>query len=331
MTESPPSAARPAPPAVSVTPAEPAAAAATPADPAGGPAGGPEPATLRGIGWMLLAMLLFATMDAASKTLVVDHSIAQILWVRYLMFLGFAMALAARRGGLRAATRSRRPWQQVARSLLLLAENAVFVLAFRYLPLADAHALAAVAPLLVTALSVPLLGERVGLRRWAAVATGFLGVLVIVRPGFATVDWTLLIPLFGALLFALYQIQVRQLRAHDSAETTLFYSAVVGAAVLTLVGPATWTPPDAAGWGLLLLVGVLGTGAHVALILGLASAPASTLQPYNYTLLLWAAVIGFLVFGDLPDLWTVAGGLVVAASGLYVFARERRRRAPPRA
>ena len=165
---------------------------------------------------MLLAMFLFACMDAVNKYLAASYAIVQIVWVRYLFFVAFAILLVRPRR-IALPVRTVGFWLQVVRSLLLIAEIGTFVWAFRYLPLADVHALAAITPLLVTALSVVMLGERVGWRRWCAVASGFIGVLVIVRPGFAEIDWRILIPLLGALLFAIYQILLRIVARYDLA------------------------------------------------------------------------------------------------------------------
>jgi drug/metabolite transporter (DMT)-like permease len=284
--------------------------------------------TTRAIAVMLLAMFLFACMDAVNKDLSQTYAIAQILWVRYLFFLGFAMLVAGRRMRLSLAFRSRAFWLQTARSIVLIGEIGTFILALYYLPLADVHAIAAITPLLVTALSVPILGERVGWRRWAAVAAGFIGVLIIVRPGFVDADWRVMIALLGALLFALYQIMLRVAARHDPPETTLLYSALVGTVALSAVGPFHWTPPDTAGWMLLGIGALLGSCAHFALIKALELGEASRLQPYGYTLMIWAAVIGLVVFGQFPDAFTVTGGIIIAASGVYAFYRERLRVQP---
>ena len=287
-------------------------------------AGAPD--RLRGIALMLLAMLLLACMDAISKKLAADYAVAQILWVRFLVFAAFALYMA-RDVGLRSGLRTTRPLLQIVRSLLLIADIGVFVLAFRYLPLAETHAVAAVSPLLVTALAVPFLGERVGIRRWAAVLVGFAGALVIIRPGFAAFGAPFLLPLVGAAIFAVYQIMLRSLGQTDRTETTVLYTGLVGAVALSLVAPPFWRPPDMEGWVLLILAGLLGTAAHVILIRAFAIAPAAALQPFSYTLLLFATVIGYLVFHDLPDPWTILGGALVVGGGLYTLYRESRRRA----
>jgi drug/metabolite transporter (DMT)-like permease len=293
--------------------------------PAGSLAAPPRAAasTGRGILCALAAWLLFACMDAGSKQLAESYSIVQILWVRFVALMVIAAWLARRQGG-NAALRTRRFWLQSARSLLLVVEIGLFILTITVLPLADAHAILAVTPLLVTALSVPLLGERVGIRRWSAIGIAFIGVLIIVRPGFGVVHPMALVALLCASMFALYQILTRIASRDDPAMTTLFYTALMGVIALTAIGPFSWTPPDLFGWALFGLVAVLGASGHFLLIKALQLAPASVLQPYSYTMLIWATVVGFEVFGNLPDLATVLGAAVIAASGIYTFARERR-------
>jgi drug/metabolite transporter (DMT)-like permease len=263
-------------------------------------------------------------MDGATKLVTLHFGVAQILFVRYAVFLAFAMLLAARSPvGLGHSWKSGRPLLQGFRALLAVLENGTFVLAFRYLPLADTHAVAACSPLIVVALSAPLLGERVGLDRWVAVAVGFLGVLVILRPGFAAPNAALLLPLAGAAQWGLYQILLRLCSRSDSNETTLLWSAWIGLVSTALFGLPEWTPPDAASWALLLLIALLGSLGHATLTVALAVAEAAAIQPYSYTLLLWVSGLGVLLFGAVPDGWTVAGGSIVVASGLFAWRRER--------
>lgn len=282
-----------------------------------------ERATARGIALMLASMALLACMDAVSKRLAMEYAIPQILWVRFIIFAAFG-AWVARRIGFRRTWRSARPVLQGFRSLLIIVEIGVFVLAFTYLPLAQVHAIAASSPLIVIALSTPLLGERVDAARWGAVVAGFLGVLLIIRPGFEEVGPGLLLAVLGAALWAVYQILLRLVSRTDRSETTLLWSGVVGALALTAVGPFVWRAPDLVGWGLLLLLGALGAAAHFLLIKALAAAPASALQPFSYALLVSAAVVGFIAFGETPDGWTVCGAAIVVSSGLFAYSRERR-------
>lgn len=274
----------------------------------------------------MLAMFGFASMDAMSKFLVREYPIAQTLWIRYGLFFLFALAVArmARKGGgVAGAFRSTRPGLQLGRSLLGLVENAVFVLAFLYLPLADTHAVAATSPLIVIALAAPMLGEHAGLKRWLAVAAGFCGVLLIIRPGFQALDWPLLLPLLGALLWAVYQLLTRLTARHDRPETTLLWTASIGFAALSLIGPWQWHQPDALAWVLIVSLATLGSLSHYALIRALDFAPASVMQPYSYSLLVWASVLGWLVFGDVPDGLTMAGAAVVVGSGIYTWRLDR--------
>lgn len=273
---------------------------------------------------MALSMLLFAVMDSMSKWLVRDYPISEAFWIRYMIFALFALAMAWPHG-IRRMARTTRPWMQAARALLALVEGAVFVAALQYLPLADTHAVAAASPLMVVAMSAPLLGERIGLHRWLSVIAAFAGVMLIIRPGFATLSWPLFIPLLGAFLWALYQIMVRFLARDDRPETTLLWSALVGLAAVSLIAPWEFRMPDPQGWLLMLAVGILGSLAHYALIKALDHAEASAVQPYGYTLLVFAALMGWLVFGDVPGGWTVLGACIVVASGLYTWVQDRKR------
>lgn len=274
--------------------------------------------------YTILAMLGFASMDALTKWMVADYPIGQMMWVRYAVFCLFAWFVVRGRG-LRAAARTTRPWLQGGRAVLAVVESAVFVLAFRYLPLADTHAVAATSPLIVIALGALFLRERAGPARWAAVAAGFVGVLLIVRPGFRELDWTLTLPLAGAILWGAYQILIRLCSRYDTPDTTLVWSAFVAFGVTTLVGPWQWQWPDAIGWTLLLAIALLGALAHYALIKALDHAEAGFVQPYSYTLLVWVTILGAVAFGDFPDGWTLAGGAVIVISGLYTWRHERRR------
>src|SRR5580704_13961012 len=197
------------------------------------------------------------------------------------------------------------------------------VLAFRYLPLADTHAVAATSPLIVIALGVLFLGERAGLARWLAVGAGFLGVLLIVRPGFRALDWPLVLPLLGAVMWGVYQILTRLSQRTDSPDTTLVWPAFAAFAATTLAAPWGWQWPDVQGWALMIVAALLGAIANYALIRALDYAEASAVQPYSYTLLVWVTILGAVVFGDIPDHWTIAGALLIVASGLYSWHHDR--------
>ena len=273
----------------------------------------------------MLAMLCFAAMDAMSKWLVADYAVGQMMWIRYALLCLFAWFLVRRRG-LLTTFRTQRPGLQIIRSLVAVIEGAMFVLAFRYLPLADTHAIAATSPLIVIALGVLFLGERADPARWLAVGAGFAGVLLIVRPGFRSFDWPVLLPLLGAVLWAGYQVMTRLASRHDSPDTSLLWSAVVALVATSFVGPLDWKWPTASAWALMVVIAALGAVAHYALIKALDFAEAGAVQPYSYTLLVWAALLGVVVFRDVPDGWTLLGAAIVVASGIYSWGRERRGR-----
>ncbi len=272
---------------------------------------------------MLLAMFFFAGMDAINKHLSQTYAITQILWIRYVFFVGFALLVAHRGAGIRAALRTPRPVLQIVRSIILIAEMGLFILTLRYLPLADVHAIAAVTPLIVTALSVPVLGERVGIRRWLAVLVGFAGVIIIVRPGFQEIGFANIMVLIASVSYAIYQVMTRLVSRTDSAETTLLYSAIVGCIAATFVGPLYWEWPTAGAWAWLMVAALMGSLAHFCLIAATGMAPPARLQPFTYALMVFATIMGFLVFGQFPDAYTVTGALIVVASGLYTFYREQ--------
>jgi drug/metabolite transporter (DMT)-like permease len=205
----------------------------------------------------------------------------------------------------------------------MVLEIGVFVWALRFVPLADVHSIAAAAPLVVVALAGPILGEKVGWHRWAAVLAGFAGVLIIMRPGFRELDVTVVLPLVATVLWGLLQLTSRLIGRYDGPNTTLFYSTTVAMVVSVAIGPWDWTSPDAVGWAWLLAASVAGAGAHYTLIRAMDAAEASMMQPFSYTLVVWATLMGWLAFGEFPDNWTIAGGVVIVLAGLYAMHRER--------
>jgi drug/metabolite transporter (DMT)-like permease len=281
-----------------------------------------EPAGVgRGIAWIVLATFLFVCLDVTAKSLMQTHPVNQVVWARFTFHLLLVLAFL----GPRAPTlvRTRRPGLQLLRSVFMLAANGMFFLAVRSMPIVDASAIMFVGPLVVTALSVPLLGEQVGGRRWAAVAVGFAGALVIVQPGPGLFQSVAVLPLFGACAFGLYQITTRMLTHSDPALTTLLYTALVGTVVASASLPLGWVWPAAGGWILMVMAGAFGAVGQFALIRAVQAAPLSVVAPFNYLTLLWSAVLGYLVFGDLPATSTYFGAPIIVASGLYVLHRER--------
>jgi len=270
-----------------------------------------------GITLCLLSMLIFAFQDGITKIMVRDLPVTQLVMVRYWAFLAFAILYCLFKGGLRAASRTRHPYLQIVRALIGIGEIVVFGIGLRYLGLAETHALFAVFPLMTLALAGIFLKEFVGIRRWLAAVAGFVGTLVILRPGSGVFELAALIPLIAALCFAVFNVLTRRISQDDAFATNMLYMGLVGAVAITLVGFPGWVAPTPLQWGLLGVLSITGVVAQLLLFQALRYATASTLQPFNYTLLVFATLIGLLFFGELPDAWTVAGGCMVIAAGLY--------------
>ncbi|HET6470145.1 MAG TPA: DMT family transporter [Geminicoccaceae bacterium] len=281
------------------------------------------PGEVRGILIMLLGMALFGLMDGATKFLAHQYAPTQILWLRFLFSVPLMLVVLAPRG-IMGVLRSRAPWLQLLRTVLMVVEMGLVVWAFGMMPLADAHAILAICPLVITALSVPMLGERVGMRRWLAVLVGFLGVLLIVRPGAGVMSTGAVVALVATVLYAFYQVLTRIVGRVDRAETSLLLMFGGGAVLLSFVGPVNWRTPEPWHWPFFLSLAVLGTGGHYCVIRALQLAPAVVVQPFSYAMLIWAVLIGWLVFGDFPDAWTISGALVIAAAGIYSAIRQHR-------
>jgi drug/metabolite transporter (DMT)-like permease len=249
--------------------------------------------------------------------------VPQVVWARYVFQLGWMLLLIPRIGAI-GLVRTTRPGMNLVRGLLLAVATLFMFTAISFVPLADAYTVTFIAPLLITVFSIPLLGERVGWRRWSAVVAGFVGVLIVIRPGVGMPHWALALPLVTALGFALYQILTRKV-AGTPGETSvamLFYVASVGAVVTSALVPFFWRTVAPLDWVPMAAMGLLGGIGHLILIRALTIAPASLLAPFVYTQIVWALVLGYLVFGDLPNVWMLLGGAVIVASGLYVFYRE---------
>jgi drug/metabolite transporter (DMT)-like permease len=243
------------------------------------------------------------------------------VWARFFFHALFVLAIMG--VTLTGAVRSRRPWMQLLRSALLLTTTVLFFIGIRSIPLATASTIMFLSPIFITILSAPLLGEPVGVRRIAGVVIGFIGALIVVRPGIAPLSVGVLCLIAAACTNALHQITTRLLRHHDDPMTTLLYTAAVGAALLSAVAPFEWRAPDPTAWIFLVGIGIAGGLGHLCLIRALRLAPASAVAPFSYTGLLWAALFGFTVFGEVPGLWTLVGAALIIGSGLYIFHRER--------
>ncbi len=276
-----------------------------------------------GILVMIIGMIILASTDAISKYLTISFAVVQILWIRYMAFAAIGSFVVIKKYGL-SGIRTNRPIAQIARALILTGTNFMAVFTLSIMPMADAHAILAISPLMVTVVSAPILGEVICRQRWIAVAFGFIGVLIILRPGAGIFDPVALIPLVVALSFSTYTVLTKIISRDDPNETTLFYTGIVGLSSLTPIGPFFWSTPTPIEWFWLAVAAVLGSIAHVFIITALHLAPASILQPFNYTMLVWATVLGFFVFGNLPDFWTVTGALVIVVSGLFAWYWESR-------
>lgn len=275
----------------------------------------------RGILWMLLSCLLFAHVNAIAKHLTIDYPTMQVLWVRFAFQALVSLPLLGR--GLFHFMHSRVPGLQLMRSFYLAVCTVLFFFGLQLVPFAEITALLFLAPILVTALSAPILGETVGKRRWAGVISGFAGALIIIRPGADILQLSAVVPLGAAAFLALYQISSRVVSRSDHAMTTLAYTPLVGLVVTSVLVPFAWQAPDAEGWLFMVLLGIFGSGGQYALIKALEAAEASTVVPFFYSLLIWATILGFVVWDELPDPWTALGAAVMIASGLYIANREQ--------
>ena len=267
-------------------------------------------------------MALFTLLDASAKLVTQNLSMAVAVFFRYFIALLLTGLLIWRTGGL-ALLKTQHPFLQILRGGFLLASTFCNFFAMSYLQLAQTAAISFTIPLWVCALSVPLLGEHVGMRRWLAVLVGFFGVLIIMRPGTHSFHWAMLVSLVTALMGALYNIVTRKVGGLDKAETSLLYVGLTGSAVAALPMITHWQAPEGWQWIPLVLMGVAGATGHFMLIQAHRMAPASTLAPFIYTQIIWMTIAGYILFGSIPDTGTLFGAAIVVASGIYVFNRER--------
>ena len=281
---------------------------------------------LKAILFIILAFACFSGLDATAKWLSPRIGVIETTWARYLSsFLIVSVFLNPwSRPGL---MRTSRPMLQAIRSAALLISTVLNFVALQYLQLAETMTILFLQPLLVALISGPLLGEWAGPRRLAAIGVGFIGVILIMRPGAGGIHWAAIFSFLGVGAYAAYSMITRVLAAHDSSETTMFYSAIAGVVVLTPIIPFVWRPPaDGLTLALMLLIGFWGALGHWLLILAHRHASAATLSPFLYTQIVWMIGLGYVIVGDVPDLWTLAGASIVIISGIYLFHRERVRR-----
>jgi len=278
-----------------------------------------------GIAWILLTTLFFVSLDAVAKHLVASYPVLQVVWARFVFHLVLAVLILGPRFGF--FYRSANLPLQIVRSFLLLATTALFFSGIRLLPLADASAIMFTSPILVSILAIPILGEKVGPHRWAAIIIAFLGALVVVRPGAGVMGLGAIFLLGCACCNACYQLATRKLRGTDEARTTLLYTGLAGAIGTSLAVPLVWVPIAVGDWPFFVALGIFGCLGHFTLIKAFQSAPATVVSPFTYVSLIWATLFGFIIFGDLPDIWTLVGASIIAGGGLYILHREQARRA----
>ncbi|PDT72990.1 DMT family transporter [Bradyrhizobium sp. C9] len=277
-------------------------------------------ARLAGIGLMLLSIFMFSFGDAMGKFLVATYSVGQLLWLRACAALLVLLPIVWKRRA--DFLHLERPWLQLLRVTLSTLEVAAFFLATVYLPLADVITYYLAGPIFVTAMSGLVLGEHIGWRRWTAILVGFCGVLIALRPSAQTISWPAMIALGGSLSFAVLMLITRSLRA--TPDIVLATSQFVGTFMLGLVlSPIGWVTPSAGSLVLFFTAGIISVAALLCVNRSLKLAPASVVVPYQYSMIVWAVIFGFVVFGDVPSWATIIGAAIIIAAGLYIFVREQ--------
>ena len=271
-----------------------------------------------GILFAVAAYFSFSILDAFQKTAVINHSIFQLLFIKYIFTLLLSCSEAKRK-------KNYKFWQsnnvrlQVLRSFFSIIESGCFVLAFRYLSLADVHSVGSLTPVIIVALSALILKENVSPKIWIAIFVGFLGVLIILRPGLSIFDIKSLLPLMAAFFLGLYQVVTRKVSENDSTETSLFYTSLIGFIVMSILAFVYWQPLTLNSYFLFTGIGIFFSMGIYFQIIALSKARASIIQPFHYTLIFWAIILGYLVYDDLPDMPTIVGAIIIAASGIYVL------------
>ena len=281
--------------------------------------------TRAGIWLMILTSFVFAMQDGISRHLAGEYNVYMVVMIRYWFFAAFVITVASRQlGGVRRAVATKQPGVQIFRGLLLAAEVCVMVQAFTVLGLVESHAVFTCYPLLVAALSGPVLGEKVGWRRWSAIGVGFIGVLIILEPGYRVFAPAALIPLLAATMFALYGLLTRYVARKDPAAVSFFWTGVSGAVAMTLVGVWFWEPMTGPDWGWMAVLCVTGASGHFLLIKALEIAEASAIQPFAYLQLVFAAGLGITIFGEVLETNVAIGAGVVVAAGLFTLWRAQK-------
>lgn len=274
-----------------------------------------------GILFGALAFFIFATSDVLQKYATINHTIFQIIFFRYLFLLIISFVESKRKNN-HYFYKTNNIKLQLSRSLISVLETVFFVSSFKYLSLATVHSVASLAPVFVVILSMLILKEKIEKRLWFIIFFGFIGVIVILRPGFDIFDIKSLLPLGAGFFFGLYQVITKKASQYDSDETSLFYTSIFGLVIISFLILIYWHPFTLISYFLLPLIGLMMTLAHYSLIIGLARAPASKIQPFHFTLIFWAIVFGYLFYNDIPDIPTLFGASIIALSGIFLIRNQ---------
>ena len=278
-----------------------------------------------GILLMIITTIVFASQDGLSKYLATEYNVYMVVMIRYWFFAAFVISMSSRRtGGIKRVAKTKSPILQIFRSVILVAEMCITILAFTLLGLAETHAIFASYPLIIAMLSGPILGEYVGWRRWLAISVGFIGILIILNPGNGIFSPYALVPLAGAILFALYGLLTRYVGQYDNSSTSFFWTGVVGSIAMTVVGLNFWDPVSNCDWSIMLLLSASGIVGHYLLIKCYEVAEASAVQPFAYLQLIWASMIGIIIFGEQITTNVLIGACIIVGAGLFTLWRERK-------
>jgi len=270
----------------------------------------------------VMAYFSFSLLDAVQKTAIIYHSVFQLLFIKYFFVLILSVIESQRKKNY-TFYKSGNIKIQLLRSCLSIVESACFILSFRYLSLADVHSIASLTPVLVVALSAIILREHVSLKTWIGIFIGFIGVLIIMRPGLSIFDPKSLIPLAGAFFLSIYQIVTRKASEKDSNETSLFYTSIVGIILIGIIGYNYWQPLMEQSILFFIAIGFFFSLGLYFQIIALSMARAGIIQPFHYTLIFWAIILGYIFYDDFPDNFTILGALVITISGIYVLVNRQ--------
>lgn len=288
------------------------------------PPGAASQHVLRGILLLIAAMSTFAVVDTIAKYLARSYPVPLVVWARYAMQTLFMLLVLGPRMKF-DLVRSLRPGLQIIRGIVLVVSTILFFSALALMPLAEAAAITFLSPLVLAGMSVWILRERVRRSAWAAIIVGFVGVLIIIRPGGGVFTPAAILPVLTAVCFAAYQLLTRKLAGIDSTMATLFYGAIVGTLVMTLALPFFWQTPTAPlHWLLFAVLGVLGGAGHFVLIRAFTHAPPAALAPFVYVQLVAVLALGYVVFGEFPDGWSLVGMAIIVLAGAWIAARQAR-------